>query len=83
LIQPESPVALPCVCVCYRFSFSFLLVCLFNKIGKGVVCTIEGKQIAIGNMKLMNERKILISDNQQNVLNMWESEGKTTVKINK
>lgn len=49
--------------------------------GKGVVATVDGKEVFIGNRTLFGERNIKLSDNVEEELSEFENKGKTAILI--
>ncbi len=49
--------------------------------GKGVVATIDGKEVLVGNRTLFNERNIQYSEDSEQKILQLENEGKTVITI--
>ncbi|AOY74959.1 heavy metal translocating P-type ATPase [Clostridium formicaceticum] len=51
------------------------------ELGQGVLSTIQGKKVLVGNLKLLQENNIKISQEYEKKITFYESQGKTVMNI--
>ncbi|MBX9569358.1 MAG: cation-translocating P-type ATPase [Candidatus Obscuribacterales bacterium] len=49
--------------------------------GQGLIATISGRHVLVGNLKLMKDKSISVAEGQLNRLEAFESEGKTSIIV--
>ncbi|MFB9054232.1 heavy metal translocating P-type ATPase [Formosa undariae] len=82
----EHPLAEATVKYAKEQKLSFLKATDFNSVsGKGVTAVIDGKQIAVGNAKMMEEAKISVSSDLEKAVSSEQKKGKTVsfLSVNK
>ena len=49
--------------------------------GQGLVATVSGRDVLVGNLKLMKDKSVTVTDEQLKRLEFFESEGKTSIIV--